>query len=106
MSALIYCPFPDREAARAIANQLLDEKLIACANILGVVESIFDWNGERGADEEVGVLMKTNVRILEKAVRRLSDLHPYEVPAVLGWSCDAVGREAAAWLEKLDGGEV
>ena len=92
MSALIYCPFPDREAARAIANQLLDEKLIACANILGVVESIFDWNGERGADEEVGVLMKTNVRNLEKAVRRLWDLHPYEVPAVLGWSCDAVGR--------------
>lgn len=106
MSSLIYCPFPDRESARRIASQLLDEKLIACANILGAVESLYEWEGERGAGEEVGVLLKTDANVLNKAVDRLSDLHPYDVPAVLGWNCDVAGREAAAWLSKLNMGEA
>ncbi len=101
MSALVYCPFPDRETARSVASQLLDEKLIACANILGAVESIFEWEDERGSSTEIAVLFKTHNKVLDQAVARLSDLHPYDVPAVLGWHCDAVGREAAAWLSKL-----
>ncbi|NVE95370.1 divalent-cation tolerance protein CutA [Altererythrobacter lutimaris] len=104
MSALIYCPFPNREAARAIASQLLDEEWIACANVLGEVESLYQWEGERGQASEVAVLLKTNASLLDRAVARLSDLHPYDVPAVLGWKCDAVGGEAAAWLSKLSPG--
>lgn len=106
MSALIYCPFPDRETARAIATQLLDDKLIACANILGEVESLYEWGGERGTAQELGVLMKTHADLLDRAVERLSHLHPYDVPAVLGWQCDATGREAAAWLNSLNQGEA
>lgn len=102
MSALIYCPFPDRETARKLATQLLDEKLIACANILGEVESIYEWDGERGSAEEVSVIFKTSAARLEQAAARLSHLHPYDVPAVLGWNCDVAGREAAAWLTLLD----
>lgn len=101
MSALIYCPFPDRETARAIASQLLDEKLIACANILSAVESLYEWEGERGTGEEVGVLFKTHADRLTQAVDRIAELHPYESPAVLGWKCDAAGAETAQWLANL-----
>ncbi|WP_394730282.1 divalent-cation tolerance protein CutA [Altererythrobacter sp. GH1-8] len=101
MSALIYCPFPDREAARAIASQLLDEKLIACANILSEVESLFEWNGERGSGTEVGVLFKTHADKLTGAVERIAELHPYDAPAVLGWKCEVAGTKTAEWLNRL-----
>lgn len=101
MSALIYCPFPDRETARDIAGLLLDEKLIACANILGPVEAIFDWEGSRDYAEEVGVLFKTQADVLEKATERLGILHPYDTPAVMGWRCDAVPKATKDWLGAL-----
>lgn len=101
MSALIWCPFPDRASARAVAGRLLDNKLIACANLIGPVESVFEWRGERGETEEVGVLFKTDAALLNKAVTAIEAEHPYDCPAVLGWRVDAAGRGASDWLSAL-----
>ena len=100
MSALIWCPFPDEGSAAAVATQLLDEKLIACANILGAMRALYEWNGERGDAREVGVLFKTEARLLDAAVARIAELHPYETPAVLGWPCTA-SPATAEWLAGL-----
>ena len=32
-AALIWCPFPDEAAARTAVAALMDERLIACANL-------------------------------------------------------------------------
>lgn len=101
MSALIWCPFPDQKSARAVATRLLDARLVACANLLGPVESLFEWRGERGEAEEVGVLFKTDAALLDKAVAAIEAEHPYDCPAVLGWRADAVGQGAADWLGAL-----
>jgi periplasmic divalent cation tolerance protein len=101
MTALVYAPFPDRESARAVAAMLLDEKLVACANLLGEIEALYEWQGERGEAREIGVLFKTDLQLLKRAVARIEALHPYETPAVLGWKCDAAGAETAAWLGAL-----
>ena len=68
MSALIYTVFATREDARAVASQLLDERLIACANVIGRIESLFEWDGERGEGEEIAILFKTNAERLDDAV--------------------------------------
>jgi periplasmic divalent cation tolerance protein len=80
---------------------LLDEKLIACANLLAEVESIFEWDGQRGTEAEIGVLLKTDQSILDQAVERLGALHPYDTPAILGWKCDAAHGTTQAWLRAL-----
>ena len=105
MSALIWCPFPDRDSARTIAGTLLDERLIACANLLGPVESLFEWAGERGEAEEVGVIFKTDHTLLERAIARLERLHPYDTPAILGWRCDAAAEGTGTWLGRLKHGD-
>jgi len=103
MTALVWCPFPDREAARSIAAILLDEKLIGCANILGEVESLYVWDGERGEARETGVLFKCDASALDNVVDRLGALHPYDTPAILGWKCDAAPQATRAWLAKVTG---
>lgn len=89
-AALVWCPFPDAQSARAAADTLLDDALIACANILGPVESRFVWDGARATGSEVGVLFKTTSARLEDAVERLGELHPYDTPATFAWLAGSV----------------
>lgn len=99
--ALIWCPFPDQGSAARTAEILLDEKLIGCANMIGSMISLFAWEGRRERSEETGVIFKTHSSVLDRAIARLSELHPYEEPAILGWHCDAAAPATSEWLESL-----
>ena len=101
MSALIYTVFDSRDGARGAASRLLDERLIACANVIGEVEALFEWDGERGTGEEIAVLFKTHADRLDAATARLETLHPYDTPAILGWRADASGVATSEWLGGL-----
>lgn len=100
MSALIYCPFPDTATARETGQKLLDEGLIGCINIGASIISLFEWAGERGEGEECPALLKTDASLLERAIARLDDLHPYDTPAILGWPCITSGA-TQDWLAGL-----
>ena len=99
--ALIWSPFADADSAAAVAERLLDEKLIACANILPPIRSRYVWRGERNEAAETGVLFKTDAALLERATARLAELHPYDAPAVLGWRADTAAPATAALLAEL-----
>lgn len=100
--ALVWCPFPDGDSAAAAAHALLDEGLIACANILPPMRSLYVWRGEAGDAQEVGVLFKTNTGRLASVTARLGEIHPYDEPAILGWRCDSAAPGTAAWLAALN----
>jgi len=104
LAALVWSPFPDPASARRCVDRLLEEGLVACANILPPMQSLYVWEGERGQAEEVGVLFKTNGDLLELAVARIDELHPYETPAVIGWHADRTNPAAGAWLGALGPG--
>lgn len=101
--ALVWCPFPDADAAAQAARILLDLGLIACANILPPMRSLYVWRGESGDQIEVGVLFKTNTALLPKVTEQLGALHPYDEPAIIGWHCDAAAPATIAWLGALGG---
>lgn len=98
-AVLIWCPFPDEEQARAAIHALLDERLIACGNVVPGMQSHFLWQGVRNSDEECGALLKTTVARLMPAVERLEEIHPYELPAIASWHVTATAA-TMAWLEK------
>ena len=103
LAALIWCPFPDEPAARKAAAALLDERLIACANLVPGAGSLFAWRGERGENRETGALFKTTAAHLDEAMRRLAELHPYDTPAITGWTVHA-DAGTLAWLLEETGG--
>ena len=106
MSALIWCPFADEDSAAAAAAQLIDERLVACANIFPPMRSLYLWQGERGEARECGVLFKTDAALLDRATARLAEIHPYDTPAVIGWRADTAARPTAEWLGSLVNGEA
>lgn len=100
-AALIWSPFADQASAETATGILLDEGLIVCANILPAVRSLYVWNGERGSGEEYGALFKTEASLLDAAVARLGQIHPYDTPAIVGWRCDAEAPQTAEWIGTL-----
>lgn len=102
-AALIWCPFPDRDAAREAAARLLDEKLIACANILPTIESIFEYEGRCESETECAAIFKTTDQRTEEAIAMLGKLHPYDTPAILSWTCDEAHPATLDWLVRTTG---
>src|SRR5437588_1275379 len=75
--------FPDAEAARRISNQLVAEKLAACANILPSVESIYRWKDKIESGNETLVLFKLSEDGRPAFQEKLRARHPYEVPEII-----------------------
>ncbi len=103
-AALVWCPFPDEEEARSVSGTLLDEGLVACANIIPGIISLYQWNGERGEGREVAVLLKTHGTCVSRLASRLAQLHSYESPAIIQWDASAFPDATAAWLAGLEPG--
>ena len=100
-AALVWCPFPDKDTAKQVATQLLEMKLIACANILGPADAVFEWGGKVNTATEFPVVFKTTASVLDALIEQLGEIHPYDVPAIMGWHCDAGHPETLNWLQDL-----
>jgi periplasmic divalent cation tolerance protein len=88
-----------RDEAKRIAKALVEERLAACVNLVGGVESIYRWQGEVEEAAEVLLLIKTNVEKLEALETAVRRLHSYEVPEFLIFE---VNGGSAAYLKWLD----
>ena len=75
--------FPDAATARQISNQLVSERVAACANILPAVESIYRWKDEIESGNETLVFFKLNEDSQSAFQAKLRALHPYEVPEII-----------------------
>ena len=95
---MIYSTVAETDEAKVIARVLVEEKLAACANIFTPHLAVYSWQGKVAESAEVGVIFKSSEGAYERAVERLRQLHPYEVPVIVWWGADAV-PETLAWLK-------
>jgi periplasmic divalent cation tolerance protein len=84
--------------AESLARQLLKDRLIACANLVPRVTSLYWWQGKIQRDEEVLLVMKTHQRHLKRLHARVRELHSYDVPEFLVVSVTAADGVYAAWV--------
>ncbi|WP_375196474.1 divalent-cation tolerance protein CutA [Sphingobium sp.] len=96
--ALVYTLFGSREAAIRVARQLIEERLIACANLLGEATSLYEWNGVLEECAETPVLFKTAPSRRDALMARIAELHDYELPAILALPVDAADASFAKWI--------
>ena len=81
----VYATFPSQEEALRIARILVEERHAACANVLGPCRSIYHWQGAIEDSDEVAALFKTRSDLAAVLIDRLTELHPYELPAAVVW---------------------
>ncbi len=80
---VVWVTAPDVETATRIARTLVEERWIACANLVPGVRSIYRWQGRVEDEAEVLLVMKTSADRCEALAARVKELHPYELPEVI-----------------------
>ena len=66
--------------ARELASILVGERLAACVNVLGEMDSIYRWKGAVEHDRERQLMIKTTAAKVDALKKRLHQIHSYDVP--------------------------
>ena len=77
---VIFSTAPDRDTAETIASRLVEDRLVACVQLVPGLTSVYRWQGEIHKDPEILLIIKTQAELVSKTLKTLENLHPYEVP--------------------------
>lgn len=80
---MVYVAAGSIEEAEHIATRTLEARLIACANILPGMRSIYRWQGRVEQAEEVVLILKTTEPCVLPLLALIQQLHSYDNPCSL-----------------------
>ena len=86
--------------AKKIATKLVEDKLIACANIVKDVNSIFCWKGKVDRAKEVLLILKSKRNCFAKIVKVVKKYHSYEVPEIIALPIIDGYTDYLNWIKK------
>ena len=79
----VYVTAANADEAMRIARAVVEERLAACANLLGAIQSIYWWEGKVREGEEVALVLKTSGERTAELIDRIKQLHSYDCPAIV-----------------------
>jgi periplasmic divalent cation tolerance protein len=100
VTVIVLTTLPADADADRLGRTLVDERLVACVNVLPVMTSIYRWQGAVEQASERQLIMKTTSARVEELKVRLAALHPYEVPEILVLPISDGGASYLAWVEE------
>lgn len=84
--------------ASAIAHKLVEERLAACVNIIGPIESVYRWQGRVESAVEFTMLVKTTSAKSKAVMQRIRELHSYELPEAIQIDIQDGSPEYLKWI--------
>jgi periplasmic divalent cation tolerance protein len=95
---IIFSTVPDTATAQKIAAALLDEGLAACVHIGAAIEARYRWQGVVETATEIPLTIKTTRQRYPELEKRLTELHPYEVPECIAVNVAEVSQTYGEWI--------
>ena len=89
---------PDLKTARRIVHGALEQKLVACANLIPKVESHYWWQGKIESSAEVLCVFKTARTKIGTFEKFVLVNHPYDTPEIVTLSLDTGIERYVEWL--------
>ncbi|MGA8163772.1 MAG: divalent-cation tolerance protein CutA [Waddliaceae bacterium] len=87
------------DEARKISRYLVQERFVACAQIIPWIESIYMWNNQLETTQESKIVLKTRRGNYEKIVEVIRQNSSYEVPEITYTNIDGGNEEYLSWLK-------
>lgn len=97
---LVLCTVPDAAKGAEIAGPLVQEKLVACVNLIDKLRSLYWWDGEVCDDPEALMIIKTRADRFERVRERIVALHPYDTPEVIAFPITAGHPPYLKWIDE------
>ncbi len=96
---------PDAESAQALAATLLEERLAACVQVTGPLDSRYRWQGKLEHATEWLCLIKSTTEAVPRLLSRIRALHPYETPELIVLPGSDGDAEYLRWVKDSVRGE-
>ncbi len=88
--AILYVTHENEQEAERVVSHLLENNLVACANMFPI-ESAFQWKGGLQKEREVVTILKTREESWQKVRDEIEKVHPYEPPCIVKFKAEANG---------------
>ena len=103
MYIVVFITASSKKEARKIARGLLEEKLVACVNIIDEVESLFWWQGKIDSAKEALLVSKTKKELFNKLAKKVKSLHSYSVPEIISLPIISGNKDYLKWIKEKKG---
>ena len=94
---LVFFVTIDEEHADAFARAAVEQRLVACVNLVPGARSIYRWKGQVCDDREVLLWMEARADGVQSRIAALAALHPYDTPKIIALAPSAVHEPYRAW---------
>lgn len=97
---VLFITTPTTEEAQRISRALLEQRKVACVNIVPRVSSLFWWQGKIDSARESLLIVKTTASRLNELVTLVKEIHSYDVPEIIALPIVAGNQDYLEWLGK------
>jgi periplasmic divalent cation tolerance protein len=97
---IIISTVPDEIEAGKIARTLLENRYVACVNIIPNIESLYWWQGKIESSREYLLIMKTVEDLVEETIITIKSLHSYEVPEAVVIPIENGFQDYLNWIKE------
>ncbi|MFC1631651.1 divalent-cation tolerance protein CutA [Candidatus Omnitrophota bacterium] len=97
---LVYITAKDKEEARKIGQVLVEERLVACVNIVEKINSMYWWEDQIQDDSEAALVAKTKEALVPEVIARVKSVHSYSCPCVISLPIQDGNQDFLDWIEK------
>ena len=80
---VIFITASSDDEAQRITKLLLEQRKVACINIVSGVDSRFWWKGKIDSARESLLVIKTRASVFQKVMELVKTIHSYEVPEII-----------------------
>jgi periplasmic divalent cation tolerance protein len=98
MHIVVHITAGSKEEAEGIARALVEERIVACANLIPGVTSVYTWEGKTCKEEEVLIEAKTLRSRLDALLGRVKELHSYDVPEIVAMPIEGGSPAYLDWV--------
>ena len=95
---LVYITVSSADEARKVGKEIVSQRLAACVNILGPIQSMYWWKGNLQEDNEMVVIAKTTAALLPRLIERVKAVHSYEIPCIVALPLTEGNPDFLDWI--------